>query len=158
MWRTVRIRQKEYEFVRKIAKQHKKSMCEVVSAIVSRFAEEMKDGVDVGDYTITVRGLSAEAKVALSMLISQIDEIIRSSMSAEEKVEKVKALLYTWIVGNKLPAWWQCEESEGEESERDMAQRLEELGEFLAELMGVALVQAGRARGVEKDERRTQNP
>jgi len=157
MWRTVRIRQKEYEFVRKIAKQHKKSMCEVVSAIISRFAEEMKDGVDVGDYTITVRGLSAEAKVALSMLISQIDEIIRSSMSAEEKVEKVKALLYTWIVGNKLPAWWQCE-GEGEGSEGGRAQRLEELGEFLAELMGVALVQAGRARGVEKDERRTQNP
>ena len=136
MWRTVRIRQKEYEFVRNIAKQHKKSMCEVVSAIISRFAEEMKGGVDVGDYTITVRGLSAEAKVALSMLISQIDEIIRSSMSAEEKVEKVKALLYTWIVGNKLPAWWQCEESEGEESEKDMAQRLEELGEFLAEITG----------------------
>ena len=106
MWRTVRIRQKEYEFVRELARKHDKSMCEVASSIISRFAEEMKNGVDVGDYTITVRGLSAEAKVALSMLISKIDEIIRSSIRAEEKIEKIEALLYTWIVGNKLPAWW----------------------------------------------------
>jgi len=77
--------------------------------------------------------------VALSMLISQIDEIIRSSIRAEEKVEKVKALLYTWIVGNKLPAWWQCE---CEVSMEGRAQRLEELGEILAEIMGVALAQA----------------
>jgi len=141
MWRTVRIRQGEYEFVRDLAKKHRKSMCEVVSTIISRFAEEMKSGVDVGDYTITVRGLSVEAKVALSMLISQIDEIIRSSIRAEEKVEKVKALLYTWIVGNKLPAWWQCE---CEVSMEERAQRLEELGEILAEIMGVALAQAGK--------------
>ena len=139
MWKTVRIRQREYEFVRDLAKKHNKSMCEVASHIISRFAEEMKNGVEVGDYTITVRDLSVEAKVALSMLISQIDEIIRSSIRAEEKIEKVKALLYTWIVGNKLPAWWQCE---CEVSMEERAQRLEELGEILAEIMGVALAQA----------------
>ena len=140
MWRTVRIRQKEYEFVRDLAKKHRKSMCEVVSTIISRFAEEMKSGVDVGDYTITVRDLSAEVKVVLRILISEIDEIIRSSMSAEEKIEKLKALLYTWMVGNKIPPWW-CE-SEGEESMEERTQRLEELGEILAEIMGVALAQA----------------
>jgi len=113
-------------------------MCKVASAIISRFAEEMKNGVDVGDYTITVRGLSVEAKVALSMLISQIDRIIRSSIRAEEKIEKIEALLYTWIVGNKLPAWWQCE---CEVSMEGRAQRLEELGEILAEITGVALAQ-----------------
>jgi len=138
MWKTVRIRRREYEFVRDLAKKHNKSMCEVASAIISRFAEEMKNGFEVGDYTITMRGLSVGAKVALSMLISQIDEIIRSSIKAEEKVEKVKALLYTWIVGNKLPAWWQCE------CETSRAQRLEETGEILAEIMGVALAQAGK--------------
>ena len=124
--------------MRDLAKKHNKSMCEVASAIISRFAEEMKNGFEVGDYTITMRGLSVGAKVALSMLISQIDEIIRSSIKAEEKVEKVKALLYTWIVGNKLPAWWQCE------CETSRAQRLEETGEILAEIMGVALAQAGK--------------
>jgi len=139
MWRTVRIRQREYEFVRDLAKKHNKSMCEVASAIISRFAEEMKNGFEVSDYTITMRGLSVEAKVALSMLISQIDEIIRSSIRAEEKVEKVEALLYTWIVGNKLPAWWQCE---CEESMEERAQRLEGLDEIWAEIMGVALSQA----------------
>jgi len=71
MWKTVRIRRGEYEFVRDLAKKHNKSMCEVASAIISRFAEEMKSGVDVGDYTITVRGLSVEAKVALSMLMGE---------------------------------------------------------------------------------------
>jgi len=136
MWRTVRIREEAYNYIRKIAEERRTSMCKVASAIISRFAEEMKNGVDFGDYTITVRDLSAEAKVALSMLISQIDEIIRSSIRAEEKVEKVKALLYTWIVGNKLPAWWQCE------CETSRAQRLEELGEILAEIVGVALAQA----------------
>jgi len=155
MWKTVRIRRGEYEFVRDLAKKHNKSMCEVASAIISRFAEEMKSGVDVGDYTITVRGLSVEAKVALSMLISQIDEIIRSPISAEGKVERVKALLYTWIVGNKLPAWWQCER-DGEES-------IEELGEILAEIVEVAHAQARKEgekkKEVKGDERRkNQNP
>ena len=87
--------------------------------------------------------LSAEAKVALSMLISQIDRIVRSSIRAEEKVEKVEALLYTWIVGNKLPAWWQCER-DGEES-------IEELGEILAEIVEVAHAQA-RKGGEKKKE------
>ena len=141
--------------MRDLAKKHNKSMCEVASAIISRFAEEMKSGVDVGDYTITVRGLSVEAKVALSMLISQIDEIIRSPISAEGKVERVKALLYTWIVGNKLPAWWQCER-DGEES-------IEELGEILAEIVEVAHAQARKGgekkKEVKGDERRkNQNP
>ena len=140
MWRTVRIRQREYDFIREIAKKHDKSMCEVASAIISRFAEEMKNGFEVSDYTITMRGLSVEAKVALSMLISKIDEIIRSSIRAEEKIEKIEALLYTWIVGNKLPAWWQCE---CEVSMEERAQRLEELGEILAEIIGVALAQEG---------------
>ncbi len=111
MWRTVRIRQGEYEFVRDLAKKHNKSMCEVASAIISRFAEEMKNGFEVSDYTITERDLSAEVKVVLRILISEIDEIIRSSMSAEEKIEKLKALLYTWMVGNKIPPWW-CESDE----------------------------------------------
>jgi len=120
-------------------------MCEVASAIISRFAEEMKEmknGVEVGDYTITERDLSAEVKVVLRILISEIDEIIRSSMSAEEKIEKLKALLYTWMVGNKIPPWW-CK-SEGGESMEGRAQRLEELGEILAKIMGVALAQAGK--------------
>jgi len=46
MWRTVRIRQREYEFVRDLAKKHNKSMCEVASSIISRFVEEMKSGFD----------------------------------------------------------------------------------------------------------------
>jgi len=71
----------------------------------------MKNGFEVGDYTITERDLSAEVKVVLRILISEIDEIIRSSMSAEEKIEKLKALLYTWMVGNKIPPWW-CESDE----------------------------------------------
>ena len=136
MQRTVRISESAYNYIRKIAEERHTSMCEVASAIISRFAEEMKNGFEVGDYTITVRDLSAEAKVALSMLISQLDEIIRSSIRAEEKIEKIEALLYTWIVGNKLPAWWQCER-DGEES-------IEELGEILAKIMGVALTQEGK--------------
>ena len=144
MQRTIRINEEPYRIIKKIAEEHRTSMCKAASSIISRFAEEMKNGFEVGDYTITVRDLSAEAKVALSMLISQIDEIIRSSIRAEEKVERVKALLYTWIVGNKLPAWWQCE------CEASRAQRLEELGEILAEIMGVALAQAGK-EGKRKD-------
>ena len=139
MWRTVRISESAYNYIKRLAEKRHTSMCEVASAIISRFAEEMKNSVVVGDYTITVRGLSVEAKVALSMLISKIDEIIRSSIRAEEKIEKIEALLYTWIVGNKLPAWWQCE---CEVSMEGRAQRLEELGEILAEIMGVALAQA----------------
>jgi len=140
MQRTIRINEESYRIVKELAEERHTSMCKVASAIISRFAEEMKNGVDVGDYTITVRDLSAEVKVVLRILISEIDEIIRSSMSAEEKIEKLKALLYTWMVGNKIPPWW-CE-SEGEESMEGGSQRLEELGEILAEIMGVALAQA----------------
>ena len=100
-WRTVRIREDAYRHLRELAQRERKSMCEIVSTIISRFAEGMKSGINVGDHA----GLSAEAKTALSVLISEIDEIIRSSMNAEEKVERVMALLYTWIVANKLPIW-----------------------------------------------------
>ena len=100
-WRTVRIREGAYRHLRELAQRERKSMCEIVSTIISRFAEGMKSGINVGDHA----GLSAEAKTALSVLISEIDEIIRSSMNAEEKVERVMALLYTWIVANKLPIW-----------------------------------------------------
>ena len=140
MQRTIRINEESYRIVKELAEERHTSMCKAASSIISRFAEEMKSGVDVGDYTITMRSLSVEAKVALSMLISQIDRIIRSSIRAEEKIEKIEALLYTWIVGNKLPAWWQCE---CEVSIEERTQRLEELGEILAEIMGVALAQEG---------------
>ena len=145
MWRTVRIREEAYNYIKRLAEKRHTSMCEVASAIISRFAEEMKNGFEVGDYTITVRGLSVEAKVALSMLISQLDKIIRSSIRAEEKVEKVEALLYTWIVGNKLPAWWQCER-DGEES-------IEELSRILAEIVEVAHAQARKGRKEKGGER-----
>jgi len=121
MQRTIRINEESYRILKELSKEHHTSLCKVASSIISRFAEEMKNGVEVGDYTITVRDLSAEVKVVLRILISEIDEIIRSSMSAEEKIEKLKALLYTWMVGNKIPPWW-CE-SEGEESGEDMVWR-----------------------------------
>ena len=101
MWRTIRIKEEAYRIVKKIAKESNESMCKIASTAISRFAEGMKSGINVGDHA----GLSAEAKTALSVLISEIDEIIRSSMNAEEKVERVMALLYTWIVANKLPIW-----------------------------------------------------
>lgn len=150
MQRTIRINEESYRIVKELAEERRTSMCKVASAIISRFAEEMKNGFEVGDYTITVRDLSAEAKVALSMLISQLDEIIRSSIRAEEKVERVKALLYTWIVGNKLPVWWQCE---CEVSMEERAQRLEEIGEILAEIMGVAPAQAQKEEKRKKEVR-----
>jgi len=89
MWRTVRIRQREYELVRVIAE--KKSMCEVVSEAVSEYVRGMAAGV---------------LRAVLSVLIAELDEIIRNpTLSAERKVEKIKALLYGWVVGNKLPIW-----------------------------------------------------
>ena len=91
MWRTVRIRQREYELVRVIAEKQKKSMCEVVSEAVSEYVRGMAAGV---------------LRAVLSVLIAELDEIIRNpTLSAERKVEKIKALLYGWIVGNKLPIW-----------------------------------------------------
>ena len=96
MWRTVRIRQKEYEFVRELANKEKKSMGGVVSEIV---AERMKNDI---------KEIKADlvAKAALSVLIAELDSILRDTrIPAERKVEKIKALLYTWVMGNKLPVW-----------------------------------------------------
>jgi len=96
MWRTVRIRQREYDFIKKIAKEEGKSMCEVVSEIV---AERMKNDI---------KEIKADlvAKAALSVLIAELDSILRDTrIPAERKVEKIEALLYTWIMGNKLPVW-----------------------------------------------------
>jgi len=91
MWKTVRIRQREYEFVRELAKKQKKSMCEVVSEAVSEYVRGMAAGV---------------LRAALSVLIAELDEIIRNpTLSAERKIEKIEALLYGWVVGNKLPIW-----------------------------------------------------
>ena len=96
MWRTVRIRQKEYEFVRELANKEKKSMGRVVSEIV---AEKMKNDI---------KEIKADlaAKAALSVLIAELDSILRDTrIPAERKVEKIMALLYTWIVANKLSVW-----------------------------------------------------
>ena len=96
MWRTVRIRQREYDFIKKIAKEEKKSMCEVLSEIV---AEREKNNIKEGE-------IGLEAKAALTVLIAELDSILRDTrIPAERKVEKIKALLYTWIVANKLPVW-----------------------------------------------------
>jgi len=96
MWRTVRIRQREYEFVRDLAKKEKKSMCEVVSEIV---AERKENNIKEGE-------IGLEAKAALAILIAELDSILRDTrIPAERKVEKIEALLYTWIVANKLPVW-----------------------------------------------------
>jgi len=96
MWRTVRIRQKEYGFVRELANKEKKSMGRVVSEIV---AERMKNDI---------KEIKADlvAKAALSVLIAELDSILRDTrVPAEQKVEKIMALLYTWVMGNKLPVW-----------------------------------------------------
>ena len=91
MWKTVRIRQKEYELVKVMAEKQKKSMCEVVSEAVSEYVKNMAAGV---------------LRAALSVLIAELDDILRNpTLSAERKVEKIEALLYTWIVANKLPVW-----------------------------------------------------
>ena len=91
MWKTVRIRQKEYELVKVMAEKQKKSMCEVVSEAVSEYVKNMAAGV---------------LRAALSVLIAELDDILRNpTFSAERKVEKIEALLYTWIVANKLPVW-----------------------------------------------------
>ncbi len=71
-------------------------MCEVVSEIV---AERMKNDI---------KEIKADlvAKAALSVLIAELDSILRDTrIPAERKVEKIEALLYTWIMGNKLPVW-----------------------------------------------------
>ena len=96
MWRTVRIREEAYKFIKKVAKEEKKSMCEVVSEIV---AERKENNIKEGE-------IGLEAKAALTVLIAELDSILRDTrIPAERKVEKIKALLYTWIMGNKLPVW-----------------------------------------------------
>ena len=96
MWRTVRIREEAYKFIKKVAKEEKKSMCEVVSEIV---AERKENNIKEGE-------IGLEAKAALTILIAELDSILRDTrIPAERKVEKIKALLYTWIMGNKLPVW-----------------------------------------------------
>jgi len=96
MWRTVRIREEAYKFIKKVAKEEKKSMCEVVSEIV---AERKENNIKEGE-------IGLEAKAALTILIAELDSILRDTrIPAERKVEKIEALLYTWIVANKLPVW-----------------------------------------------------
>ena len=96
MWRTVRIREEAYKFIKKVAKEERKSMCEVVSEIVAERKENNIKGGETG----------LEAKAALTILIAELDSILRDTRTpAERKVEKIEALLYTWIVANKLPVW-----------------------------------------------------
>ena len=50
--------------------------------------------------------LSAETKAALCVLIKELDDILRSpKLTDRQKVVSIEALLYTWIVANKLPVW-----------------------------------------------------
>ena len=96
MWRTIRIKEEAYNIIKKIAKEEKKSMCEVLSEIV---AEREKNNIKEGE-------IGLEAKAALSVLIAELDLNLRETrIPAERKVEKIEALLYTWIVANKLPVW-----------------------------------------------------
>ena len=96
MWRTVRIREEAYKFIKKVAKEERKSMCEVVSEIV---AERKENNIKEGE-------IGLEAKAALTVLIAELDSILRDTrIPAEQKVEKIMALLYTWVMGNKLPVW-----------------------------------------------------
>ena len=96
MQRTVRIRKAEYEIVKELARKEKKSMCEAISKIVAEWREGK------------IKEIKADltAKTALSFLIAELDSILRDTrIPAEQKVEKIEALLYTWIMGNKLPVW-----------------------------------------------------
>ena len=96
MWRTIRIKEEAYSIIKKIAKEEGKSMCEVLSEIVTKQRESnIKEGE-----------MGLEAKAALTVLIAELDSILRDTrIPAERKVEKIEALLYTWIVANKLPVW-----------------------------------------------------
>ena len=93
-WRTVRIREEAYNYLKEIAKNKKKSIGSVASEVITEQAKgELSN------------------KALLSILIAELDEILRNpSLSAEAKVEKIEALLYTWIVANKLPVWEACRE------------------------------------------------
>ena len=96
MWRTIRIKEEAYNIIKKIAKEEGKSMCEVLSEIVTK----------QGGNNIKEGEMGLEAKAALTVLIAELDSILRDTrIPAERKVEKIKALLYTWIVANKLPVW-----------------------------------------------------
>jgi len=94
MWRTVRIKEEAYNHLKELAKKQKKSLCGIASEVITERAEgELSN------------------KALLSILIAELDEILRNpSLSAEAKVEKIEALLYTWIVANKLPVWEVCRE------------------------------------------------
>ena len=95
-WRTVRIREDAYKRLKELAKQHKKSMCEVVSKIVAEWEEGKTKEIEA----------NLVVKAALSVLIAELDSILRDTrIPAEQKVEKIEALLYTWIMGNKLSVW-----------------------------------------------------
>ena len=96
MWRTIRIKEEPYNIIKKIAKEERKSMCEVLSEIVTK----------QGGNNIKEGEMGLEAKAALTVLIAELDSILRDTrIPAEQKVEKIMALLYTWVMGNKLPVW-----------------------------------------------------
>ena len=88
-WKTVRIREEAYNYLKELAKNQKKPLGSVASEVITERAKgELSN------------------KALLSILIAELDEILRNpSLSAEAKVEKIEALLYTWIVANKLPVW-----------------------------------------------------
>jgi len=96
IWRVVRIREEAYNYIKELARREGKSMCETVSKIVAEWREGK------------IKEIKADltAKAALSVLIAELDSILRDTrIPAEQKVEKIEALLYTWIMGNKLPVW-----------------------------------------------------
>jgi len=89
MWKTIRIRESAYNWLKELARKEKKSLCRVASEII---AERAKSNFN--------------SKALLTLLIAELDDILRNStLPAEQKVEKIEALLYTWIVENKLPVW-----------------------------------------------------
>jgi len=94
MWKTIRIRESAYNCLKELAREEKKSLCRVASEIIAERAE--------GNFN---------SKALLTLLIAELDDILRNpTLSAERKVEKIEALLYTWIVANKLPVWEVCRE------------------------------------------------
>jgi len=89
MWRTIRIKEESYRIIKELAEERRTSMCRVASEIIAERAK--------GNFN---------SKALLTLLIAELDDILRNpTLSAERKVEKIEALLYTWIVANKLPVW-----------------------------------------------------
>jgi len=89
MWKTIRIRESAYNCLKELAREEKKPLCRVASEIIAERAES-----------------NFNSKALLTLLIAELDDILRNpTLSAERKVEKIEALLYTWIVANKLPVW-----------------------------------------------------